>query len=113
MEKEDLSRRTVLRGALVVGCGLWLPIVLSGCNSKKAASPSSEAPGGAPPNTASSAGAAAPAKVPQANVQYQTQPKNDQKCSTCVNFISESNTCKLVEGQISPEGWCSLWTKKG
>ena len=112
METQDMSRRNVLRGALAVGCGLCLPIVLSGCDSKKSASPSIEAPGGAPPNTASTANSAAPAKVPQANVQYQAQPKGDQKCSTCVNFIAASNTCKLVDGQISPDGWCSLWTKK-
>jgi len=29
-----------------------------------------------------------------------------------MNFIAESKTCKLVDGQISPEGWCSLWAKK-
>jgi len=29
-----------------------------------------------------------------------------------MNFIAESNTCKLVEGQISPDGWCVLWAKK-
>lgn len=112
MENEDLSRRNVLRSALAIGCGLWLPIVISGCDSKKTATPSSEAPGSAPPNTTGSAGMGAPAKVPQANVQYQVQPQGDQKCSACVNFIAESNTCTLVDGQISPEGWCSLWTRK-
>lgn len=45
-------------------------------------------------------------------VQYQEQPKGDQKCSTCNNFIAESNTCKLVEGQINPNGWCTLWVLK-
>jgi hypothetical protein len=55
----------------------------------------------------------APAKkVPQASVQYQTKPKGEQKCSNCINFIAESNTCKLVEGKVSPEGWCMLWVKK-
>ncbi len=45
-------------------------------------------------------------------MQYQAQPKGEQKCSGCLNFIAESNTCKLVDGQISPDGWCSLWVKK-
>jgi hypothetical protein len=45
-------------------------------------------------------------------VQYQTQPKGDQKCGGCLHFIAESNTCKLVEGQISPDGWCILWAQK-
>jgi len=47
-----------------------------------------------------------------ANVQYQLQPKGEQKCGNCANFIAESNTCKQVDGQISPEGWCVIWTKK-
>ena len=44
--------------------------------------------------------------------QYQAQPKGEQKCGSCLNFVAESNTCKLVAGQVSPEGWCSLWAKK-
>ncbi|WP_300443821.1 high-potential iron-sulfur protein [Zoogloea sp.] len=35
-----------------------------------------------------------------------------QRCAACLHFNAESNTCKLVEGQISPNGWCDLWTKK-
>jgi hypothetical protein len=58
-----------------------------------------------------SAAPAAPAKVSQASVKYQTQPKGEQKCANCMHFIAESNTCKLVEGNISPEGWCILWAK--
>ncbi len=116
------SRRVVLRGALAVGCGLWVPLLLSGCDSKKGADSPGPAPAGPPATSpvpaappATSATPAAPAgatKVPQATVQYQPQPKGDQKCSGCVHFIAESNTCKLVDGQISPQGWCSLWAKK-
>lgn len=116
MKEEIPPRRVVLRGALSVGCSLWLPIVFSGCDSKKGADSGSAAPASpsASPPATSGTSAAPPAtsKVSQASVQYQTQPKGEQKCSTCVNFIAESNTCKLVDGQISPEGWCSLWTKK-
>ena len=112
MKDEIPPRRVVLRGALAVGCSLWLPIVLSGCDSKKGANPSSSAPTGSPTPSANSATPAATTKVAQASVQYQTQPKGDQKCNGCQNFIAESNTCKLVDGQISPDGWCSLWTKK-
>lgn len=108
MNEEIPSRRIMLRGALAAGCSLWLPIALSGCDSKKGANSSSSAP----VPSANSTAPATPAKVPQASVQYQTQPKGEQKCSGCANFIAESNTCKLVEGQISPDGWCTLWTKK-
>ena len=59
-----------------------------------------------------SAAPAAPVKASQASVQYQAQPKDGKKCADCMHFIAESNTCKLVEGDISPTGWCVLWAKK-
>lgn len=112
IKEEILPRRAVLRGALAVGCGLWLPIAFSGCDSNKGANSTSSAPTSSPTAGTSSAAPAATSKVPQASVQYQSQPKGELMCSGCMNFIAESNTCKLVDGQISPDGWCSLWTKK-
>lgn len=106
------SRRVVLRGALAAGCGLWVPLLLSGCDSKKGADSTGPAPAAPPVTSATPAAPAATQKVAQAIVQYQPQPKGDQKCSGCMHFIAESNTCKVVEGQISPEGWCTLWAKK-
>ena len=91
-----LHRRVMLRGALAVGCSLFVPLALFS----------------SPATSANSAAPKATKKVPKTSVQYQTQPKGDQKCGNCVNFIAGSNTCKLVDGQISPNGWCSLWTKK-
>jgi len=32
----------------------------------------------------------------------------DYKCRKCL-FWQEPNSCKLVEGKISPIGWCSIW----
>jgi len=104
-------RRVVLRGALAVGCGLLLPAALFGCDSKKGETSTGAAPAGAPDTSADTAAPAA-VKVSQASVQYQTQPKGEQKCSGCLHFVAESNTCNLVEGQISPDGWCTLWTQK-
>lgn len=112
MKEENPPRRLVLRGALAVGCGLWVPIALVGCDSKKDTSSSSAAPTASPATSADSAAPAATSKVSQASVQYQAQPKGEQKCGSCLNFIAASNTCKLVAGQVSPEGWCSLWAKK-
>lgn len=120
-ETDVLPRRIVLRGALAAGCSLLLPAALMGCDSKKetgtadtgmppAPGPESAAPAGPAPGMESAA-PTAPVKVSQASVQYQTQPKGDQKCANCVHFIAESNTCKVVEGDISPEGWCTLWAK--
>jgi hypothetical protein len=98
MNKEIPPRRVVMRAALAAGCSLWMPIALSADDPKKGSS--------------SPAAQAATKKTPQASVQYQTKPKGDQKCSACLNFIAGTNTCKVVEGQISAEGWCSLWVKK-
>ena len=110
-QEEIPPRRVMLRGALAVGCGLLVPSVLLGCDSKKSASPTSSAPDSSPVVIPDSAAPATAKKLTQASVQYQTQPKGEQKCSTCINFV-EPNACKLVEGPIIPDGWCSLWAKK-
>ena len=51
-------------------------------------------------------------KVEQSVVQYQTSPKDGAKCSGCVNFVAP-NACKVVQGNISPEGWCVAYAPKG
>ncbi|MDZ7594677.1 MAG: hypothetical protein U0932_08505 [Thiobacillus sp.] len=109
--EEIPPRRVVLRGALAVGCGLLLPAALFGCDSKKGETATGAAPAGAPDTSADTAAPAA-AKVSQESVQYQAQPKDGQKCDGCLHFIAGSNACTLVEGQISPDGWCILWAKK-
>jgi hypothetical protein len=61
--------------------------------------------------------ALAQAKASQKAMQYQDQPKNDQKCDSCMQFIpgpqpGASGGCKVVEGPISPNG-CIAYVKKG
>jgi high potential iron-sulfur protein len=61
--------------------------------------------------------AAAQAKATKQAMQYQEQPKNDQKCADCLQFIpgpkqGANGTCKVVEGPISPNGWCAAYVKK-
>lgn len=98
MAKEEiLSRRAVLRGVLAVGCSLLLPASFSV---------------NAAPATGADSAAPAAKKATKASVRYQTNPKGKQKCSVCANFIAESKTCKVVEGQINPKGWCAMWMKK-
>lgn len=55
--------------------------------------------------------AAAAEKVSKDQVSYQDTPKNDQYCADC-RFFQEPNACERVEGEISPEGWCALWSPK-
>ena len=53
----------------------------------------------------------AQAKTPKTAVAYQDKPNNGQKCSEC-NFFQPPHTCAVVDGDISPDGWCKLFTKK-
>ena len=59
--------------------------------------------GGAIPFIA--AGALAAGKMSQALVAYQDLPKGTQNCANCKLFEQPSG-CKLVEGPVSPNGWC-------
>jgi hypothetical protein len=53
----------------------------------------------------------AQAKMPKQTAQYQDSPNGDQKCEGCRFFI-EGGSCRLVEGEISPNGWCRLYRAK-
>lgn len=53
----------------------------------------------------------AQAKLAQTGVQYQTSPKDGHQCDGC-NFFVAPNSCKMVDGEISPTGWCAIWVKK-
>ncbi len=77
------TRRAVLRGLFAAGCTLCLPRF----------------------------GRAADGKLSQVQAQYQDKPKGDQKCANCMHFVAP-NSCKVVDGTISPDGWCMLWVKK-
>ena len=59
-----------------------------------------------------SARGAKAAKVSKAAVAYQDSPKGDQNCASCRLFTAP-NACKQVEGDISPNGWCTIWSKAG
>lgn len=52
------------------------------------------------------------AKVSKQRAEYQDAPKGPQKCGKCKYFIADENTCRKVEGDISPEGWCMLFAAK-
>ena len=128
MTPEGLQRRTLLRGLFATGWMLYLP-QLTGCENRKPSetavtpppdtpapntpAPMAETP--AAPATAPDAGPAETApsgKMAQAAAKYQSQPKNGQDCAGCIHFVAEDNSCNVVEGPISPQGWCMLWVNK-
>ena len=48
-------------------------------------------------------------KLTQAAARYQDHPKGSEVCAACPYFISPKS-CALVEGEISPSGWCPIYT---
>ncbi len=54
---------------------------------------------------------AAPKKFSQKQARYQTVPKSGQRCQLCALWQAPT-ACKVVEGEVSPAGWCILYQPK-
>jgi len=52
--------------------------------------------------------AGAQQKVAKLDARYQEQPHGAQHCALCQYYI-EPVACKLVRGEVSPNGWCGLF----
>ncbi len=50
-------------------------------------------------------------KTSKSAAQYQTHPHSGQQCSSCKHF-QPPHSCKLVKGDINPNGWCVLYAPK-
>lgn len=84
----DLSRRNLLRGAFVaVGGG-----VLAGASMAASTSQAAN-------------------KMPQKAVNYQATPKGKAQCDNCAQWQAPAS-CKIVQGVISPSGWCTVYAPK-
>lgn len=55
--------------------------------------------------------AKAQSKMSQQAAKYQDTPKAGHSCDKCTLFVSP-DACKMVDGKISPQGWCLLFTQK-
>jgi hypothetical protein len=55
--------------------------------------------------------ALAQTKLTHEVAKYQETPKDDQKCSTYIQFV-EPASCKIVVDPISPDGWCQFYGAK-
>ena len=50
--------------------------------------------------------------VSQSDAGYvDDSPKEDEQCDGCSMF-REPGSCTLVDGDISPDGWCRHWEKR-
>ena len=50
----------------------------------------------------------AAAKMSKAEAEYQDSPKDIRMCATCTLF-EPPRACKVVDGDISPYGWCKAF----
>jgi hypothetical protein len=48
-------------------------------------------------------------KLTQAAARYQDHPKGSEICGSCPYFVAPKS-CVMVEGDISPMGWCPIYT---
>jgi hypothetical protein len=61
--------------------------------------------------------ARAAVKAAKRDIGYQYSPKGAQHCGVCASFLPGDSplgagACKLVDGVIPQNGWCSLFTKR-
>jgi hypothetical protein len=56
--------------------------------------------------------AASAPKMSQKVVAYQDHPDGDKRCDKCGHF-QPPNACKVVEGTVSPEGFCRFFVPVG
>lgn len=69
------------------------------------------------PLLASVRSARAAEKLQKVDVKYQDKPKDGKDCDDCMHFVAGATpkamgTCKVVEGTISPHGYCAAFTPK-
>jgi len=47
-------------------------------------------------------------KMTKARAEYQNMPNGIYSCAICTLFVPP-DVCKVVEGQVSPDGWCRVF----
>jgi hypothetical protein len=47
-------------------------------------------------------------KMSKKEADYQDDPKDIRMCATC-SLFEPPRACKVVEGDISPDGWCKAF----
>jgi len=85
-EQPKLSRRSMLRGAVLLAGGTLAAGVIQ-------------------------VRPAHAQKQTKEQTKYQDSPKDGQKCADCV-FFQAPSACTVIDGAVSANGWCTLYTKK-
>jgi hypothetical protein len=55
-----------------------------------------------------SSAALAQKKISQRDAEYQDRPKSGLDCAAC-SLFRPPRSCQVVEGDISPNGWCKYF----
>lgn len=92
-KKFDLSRRQIFKHGAAVAAGAVISSSLLQIREARAA------------------------KASKAVAMYQDKPHGQQECDRCTHFVpgttaTANGTCQLVQGNISPKGWCVFFTPK-
>jgi hypothetical protein len=56
------------------------------------------------------------AKADKRDFYYQDKPKDGKSCASCRQYSEAPGGrgyCALVEGEVSPSGWCLAYSPKG
>jgi hypothetical protein len=93
VESVTVSRRSILQGAVHVGGAATL-LAVTANRARAAAAKTTKT-----------------TKTTKQAAGYQYSPNGGQSCSTCIAFLPP-NACRIVEGTISPQGWCKIWQRK-
>ena len=56
-------------------------------------------------------GRALAAKATQKAAKYQDSPRGPAQCDNCALWIAPDQ-CKIVEGPLSPTGWCAVYSRR-
>jgi hypothetical protein len=90
MSENDKSCERISRRGVLTGTAVALGVAASGAAASRAH---------------------AQQKIKQTDAKYQDHPNGAQKCDGCVQFLPPSS-CKIVDGTISPNGWCQFFGAK-
>jgi len=83
------SRRRVLKGAASIGGAAVLANALESAAQQKPK--------------------AGLKKRSKESVGYRDEPLEGRSCAKCVLYVGHGE-CVIVEGEVSPNGWCVQWT---
>lgn len=91
------ARRGALKAVVTIGAGAVLAVALKATAEQPKADPPKANP------------KAALKKRSKEKVGYRDEPYEGRSCAKCVLYAGHGE-CILVDGQVSPDGWCVQWT---